>query len=139
MPLPAIVIPLLQKLLGAGNLNFANLTGNLKGRLRQVGDEQEFRTAAKEVGFGAHKAVSEAAKVSPEAAQAVANNIALQAAQFAESVLAFAPLAIAREAARNGPDNDTAVAAREKGEAKVMQEAIDIARVGIGDDPRGHL
>lgn len=129
---------ILLDLLGGGSLK-----ENVLKIARKKGEAQEARTAAKERARLAHKAISAVAAATPadqraEATLRFAQAIALQQAQEAEALIAFARLAVAREAARGkgGTEEEAAIDAREAGEALVIQQGLDVGRVIAGDAPQ---
>lgn len=129
---------ILASLFGGGNVK-----DNLLKQVRKRADAQEARTAGRELGFATHKIISAVAQSTPaekrqEATEAIARAVALQYIEAAEEAIKFAPLALAREATR-GQDNEAerqALAAREAGEERLIQQAIDIGRVCNGDSPK---
>lgn len=129
---------IIQKVFPAGNLQVKALKFG-KARL----NEQSGRTAGKQLGHAAHKAIS--AVMGPDmpgtleqriaVGTALAESVNVQAKQFGESVVAFAAAAANRERNRTGSGVEAALEAREAAEEELEQDGIDIGRVLAGDDP----
>jgi len=150
------MIPTLLPLLtgGLGKLPFGKLLSGilggkpadaLKEELKERLDVQEGRTGGKMLARGVCEAIDnamEADSLDPEAAiklgEGLARNAALQAAEAAEALLAYAELQAVVVKAKRGnlPILAEARRRRDVGLERVKQAFIDVQRVASGNDPR---